>query len=114
MSDISLAEKAVDIASKRFGGIDGLIVNHGMIDPVTKLRDADVGEWKKLFDVNFISAVAFVCPASIVSPFLLRQYRSRLLYLPFTSLKDAFFLLRPVFPLVQSALGERTVLAKQQ
>lgn len=60
LSDFSLAEKAVRIASKNFGGIDGLIVNHGIIDPVTKLKDADVGEWKKLFDINFLSAVAFV------------------------------------------------------
>lgn len=60
LGDISLAQKAVDIALERFGGLDGIIVNHGMMDPVTKIETSDIEEWKKLFDVNFFSAVAFV------------------------------------------------------
>ena len=59
-SDFSLAQKAVDTAFKNFGSLDGLVVNHGILEPVGKLRDADVEQWQKLFDVNFISAVAYV------------------------------------------------------
>jgi len=114
LSDFSLAPKAVDIASREFGRLDGLIVNHGMIDPVTKLKDADVGEWKKLFDTNFLTAVAFVSSERTGFPFLLRHHRSKLRCLSFTSPKDASSSLHLVCPLVQSALGERTVLAKQQ
>lgn len=60
LGDVSLAQKAVDSALKVFGGLDGLIINHGMMDPMTKIETSDIEEWKKLFDVNFFSAVAFV------------------------------------------------------
>ncbi|KAK3171779.1 hypothetical protein OEA41_003863 [Lepraria neglecta] len=59
LGDLSLAQKGVDLAAKEFGRLDGLIVNHGIIDPVTKLRDTNAEDWKKTFDVNFMSAVAF-------------------------------------------------------
>ena len=60
LGDLSLAWKAVDSALARFETLDGLIINHGMMDPVTKIETSDIGEWKELFDVNFFSAVAFV------------------------------------------------------
>ena len=60
LADRSLAQEAVDGAIKKFKALDGLIINHGMLDPVTKIENSDIGDWKKLFDVNFFSAVAFV------------------------------------------------------
>lgn len=59
LADRSLAQEAVDGAIDKFKALDGLIINHGMMDPVTKIEDSDIGDWKKLFDVNFFSAVAF-------------------------------------------------------
>ena len=56
----------------------GLIVNHGIIDPVTKLRDTNAEDWKKTFDVNFMSAVAFVGPDRNVMSSSLRRSRPRL------------------------------------
>lgn len=60
VADPSLAQEAVDGTIKKFKALDGLIINHGMLDPVTKIENSDIGDWKKLFDVNFFSAVAFV------------------------------------------------------
>ena len=60
LADRSLAQEAVDGAIHKFKALDGLIINHGMMEPVTKIEDSDIGDWKKLFDVNFFSAVAFV------------------------------------------------------
>ena len=60
LRDLSLAQKAVEGAVKVFGRLDSLILNHGMMDPVTKIETSDIEEWKKLFDVNFFSIVAFV------------------------------------------------------
>lgn len=60
LADSSLAQKAVDSALEVFGELNGLIVNHGMMDPVTKIETSSIEDWKKLFDVNFFSAVAFV------------------------------------------------------
>lgn len=60
LGDLSLAQKAVQGALEAFGKLDGLIINHGMMDPVTRIETSDIEGWRKLFDVNFFSAVAFV------------------------------------------------------
>ena len=60
LEDFSLAQKAVASALEAFGRLDGLILNHGIMDPVTKIETSNIGEWKELFDVNFFSLVAFV------------------------------------------------------
>ena len=60
MSDLSLPQKAVDLAMKDFGQLDSVIINHGTMDPVTRIENSDLQEWRRLFDVNFFSAVAFV------------------------------------------------------
>ena len=60
LNDFSLAQKAVDIAIKDFGQLNGLVVNHGAMFGVRRLADCDINEWRKMFDINFFSAVAFV------------------------------------------------------
>jgi NADP-dependent 3-hydroxy acid dehydrogenase YdfG len=65
LSDTSLSAKAVELAISRWGRLDSVIVNHGTLDPVKKIADASVEEWKKGFDVNVFSAVALVSPCSL-------------------------------------------------
>lgn len=60
MADFSLAQTAVEITMKEFGQIDGLVINHGALPPVTTVGNCDVEAWKQNFNVNFFSAVAFV------------------------------------------------------
>ncbi|KAL5043606.1 hypothetical protein BDW71DRAFT_199664 [Aspergillus fruticulosus] len=60
ISDFSLAQKAVDLALKSFGRIDGLVLNHGILGQVGKIATADIEEWKKGYNVNFFSLVSFV------------------------------------------------------
>ena len=60
LGDFSLAQKAVESALEAFGKLNGLILNHGMMDPVTKIETSDIEGWRELFDVNFFSLVAFV------------------------------------------------------
>lgn len=60
MADTSLAQRTVDLAMQRFARIDGLIVNHGTLDPIDRMRDANVEDWKKAFDVNVFGVVALV------------------------------------------------------
>ena len=59
-SDFSLAQKAVELAVSAFGGLDGLVVNHGTLGQVTKIADCDISDFQNTMDVNFISAVALV------------------------------------------------------
>lgn len=77
LGDFSLAQKAVDSALARFEALDGLIINHGTLDPVTKIESSDIVEWKNLFDVNFFGAVAFVSiENSVIVRFLIETDQS--------------------------------------
>ena len=58
VADFSLGKKAVDLAQRRWMTLDGLVLNHGVLDPVTRIADADVESWRKAYDVTFFSAVA--------------------------------------------------------
>ncbi|KAK3941936.1 hypothetical protein QBC46DRAFT_381314 [Diplogelasinospora grovesii] len=54
------ASKATELAIKSFGRLDGVIVNHGVLSPMTRLENASIEEWKALYDANFFSALALV------------------------------------------------------
>jgi NAD(P)-dependent dehydrogenase (short-subunit alcohol dehydrogenase family) len=41
-------------------------VNHGSLDPVKKIADSSVEEWRKGFDVNVFSAIGLVSAVSNV------------------------------------------------
>ncbi|KAI1159352.1 short-chain dehydrogenase [Nemania serpens] len=60
LSDLKVAPEVVASAVKTFGRIDGLIVNHGRLSPITKISDSDAEEWRRAYDVNVFSAVALV------------------------------------------------------
>lgn len=60
ISSALVSKKLVATAVERFGGISGIVVNAGVLEPVSQLDDLDVEAWKKLFDVNFFSAVQLV------------------------------------------------------
>lgn len=57
-ADLTLAQKVVDAAHSRWQRIDGVIVNHGVLDPVKRIADSKAEEWRAAFDVNYFSAVA--------------------------------------------------------
>ncbi|KAF2262609.1 NAD(P)-binding protein [Lojkania enalia] len=60
LSSSKIAATAVELALSRWGRLDGLIVNHGTLEPVKKVADASVEEWRRGFDVNVFSAIALI------------------------------------------------------
>ncbi|CAN6664040.1 benzil reductase ((S)-benzoin forming) Irc24p [Trichomonascus vanleenenianus] len=50
-------QKVVNLAIEKHGRLDGLVLNAGVLEPVTKIVNSNVDEWKKLFDINFFSIV---------------------------------------------------------
>ncbi|TKX25672.1 oxidoreductase-like protein 14 [Elsinoe australis] len=60
LSDLSMGQKALDLATSTWNRLDGLILNHGVLDPVKRVAQADPKEWRKAFDINFFSCVAAV------------------------------------------------------
>ena len=60
LTDLSYGQRSVDLAVSAFGGLDGLIVNHGALGAVGKIADSQIDEWRWMSDVNFFSSLAFV------------------------------------------------------
>ncbi|KAH7088547.1 hypothetical protein FB567DRAFT_441131 [Paraphoma chrysanthemicola] len=60
LADPSLAAKAVELAKERWGRLDALVVNHGTLEPVKKVADSTVEEWKGAFGTNVFSAVGLI------------------------------------------------------
>lgn len=56
-ADLTLGQKAVDLALSRFKKLDGVIANHAVLDPVQRIADSTVEEWRKAFDVNLFSII---------------------------------------------------------
>lgn len=63
LSDAHVSKEIIDTAVKQFGRIDSIIANAGVLQPVAQIKDADIDEWKTLFDVNFFSIVSLVSQA---------------------------------------------------
>jgi NAD(P)-dependent dehydrogenase (short-subunit alcohol dehydrogenase family) len=58
LSDFTLGSKAVNQAIKRWKKLDAVIINHGVLDPVRKIADSTIEDWRAAYDVNFFSYVA--------------------------------------------------------
>lgn len=58
------ATKITELAVKFGGKLDGLIVNHASLEPLKRIADSSVDEWKRLYDINVFSPLALVSSAS--------------------------------------------------
>ncbi|KAG0636580.1 hypothetical protein HOY80DRAFT_349359 [Tuber brumale] len=63
LSHPTTAPLAIATAINTWGRIDSLIINHGVLDPVAKIADANVEEWERAFRTNFIAAVGLISAA---------------------------------------------------
>ncbi|KAI4100140.1 MAG: hypothetical protein L6R37_005655 [Teloschistes peruensis] len=63
LNDFSLAKKAVDLAVSKWGKLDGMVLNHGVLGPVDRIANNDPQDWRSCFDVNLFSSIAFVTAA---------------------------------------------------
>lgn len=60
LTEPDAASKVTGLALKAFGQIDGLVVNHGVLSPISRIETCSMDEFKKLYDVNVFSAVSIV------------------------------------------------------
>lgn len=117
LADLSIGKKAVDKALASFGRLDGLVLNHGILGQVGKIAEADPQQWKHGFDVNFMSAVAFVSGLLLArirrtQMFNIGPARCKLLSLRFESPREESFSLHPELPFRPTRDGVYTVLRK--
>lgn len=67
ITDPQVAHRALAQALLSYSKLDGLVINHGVLPPVTRLDQFCHREWVKAYDINFFSAVELVCFDSTVS-----------------------------------------------
>eukprot|EP01117_Protostelium_nocturnum_P002592 TRINITY_DN1334_c0_g1_i1.p1 TRINITY_DN1334_c0_g1~~TRINITY_DN1334_c0_g1_i1.p1 ORF type:complete len:261 (-),score=87.88 TRINITY_DN1334_c0_g1_i1:58-840(-) len=60
VSDSKTGQEAVKLALQKFKGLDGLVLNAGVVEPLQTLSNASIDEWKRAFDVNFFSLVSIL------------------------------------------------------
>ncbi|OBT57186.1 hypothetical protein VE04_02378 [Pseudogymnoascus sp. 24MN13] len=53
-------QKAVSLALSSFSRLDGLILNHGTLEPVARIADATASAWRAAFDTNVFSCISFI------------------------------------------------------
>lgn len=52
--------EAIKLAKTKFGHINSLILNAGVLDPVGKIDEITVDQWKNHFNINFFSLVDII------------------------------------------------------
>ncbi|KAI5966549.1 uncharacterized protein KGF55_000858 [Candida pseudojiufengensis] len=60
VTDSNISQSAIDLATTKFGQLNSIIANAGIIEPVGPIQDISIEEWKKLYDLNFFSIVQLI------------------------------------------------------
>ncbi|KAI5867450.1 NAD(P)-binding protein [Durotheca rogersii] len=60
LADWKVAPRIIESALQAFGRVDGVVVNHGVLAPITRISESNVEEWRKAYDINVLSALALV------------------------------------------------------
>lgn len=45
-------QKAVDFAVSEFGGLDAVVANAGILEPIARIADGDPADWGQVIDIN--------------------------------------------------------------
>lgn len=57
---VSIITSAIETAISKFGSLNSVVANAGVIDPVTTVENANIDDWKTLYDINFFSVVQLI------------------------------------------------------
>ena len=60
LANMGLGKQAVELANTEFGGIDGLVINHGVLQEMKTIANTPVEEWKRGYDINVFSSIEFI------------------------------------------------------
>jgi NADP-dependent 3-hydroxy acid dehydrogenase YdfG len=61
LSNLAVGKDIVDATLKQWQCIDGIIINHGTLDPIKRVADTSAEEWRSAFDINVFSGIGLVC-----------------------------------------------------
>ncbi|SPO00192.1 related to human corticosteroid 11-beta-dehydrogenase [Cephalotrichum gorgonifer] len=60
LTEPEVAKKVTDLAVKAFGQLDGVVVNHGVLEPITRIANTNIEDWKRHYDVNVFSGLGLL------------------------------------------------------
>ncbi len=60
ITDSSTSEKAVELAISKFGQLNSIIANAGVLKPVGPIESTSVDDWKRLYDINLFAVVELI------------------------------------------------------
>ncbi|EEQ42729.1 conserved hypothetical protein [Candida albicans WO-1] len=60
ITDSSTSEKAVESAISKFGQLNSIIANAGVLEPVGPIESTSVDDWKRLYDINLFAVVELI------------------------------------------------------
>lgn len=63
VADPETSATAIALALEKYGRIDLIVANAGVLDPVDQVSKANINKWKSLFDINLFSVVDLVSQA---------------------------------------------------
>lgn len=100
LNDFSIAKEAVELALSKWGKLDGMVLNHGVLGPLDRIAIKDPNNWRSGSDINLISMTAFACyTLPVVSmDIALTWSRSQQLYHPSVPPKVVMFSHHLVLP----------------
>jgi NAD(P)-dependent dehydrogenase (short-subunit alcohol dehydrogenase family) len=70
-----VAPHVTEAAIKAFGRIDALVINHGVLSPISKIADSNAEEWRRAYDINVFGSLALVGVTAIVLEAFYLTYR---------------------------------------
>ncbi|KAJ8658326.1 hypothetical protein O0I10_006009 [Lichtheimia ornata] len=60
VTDSKVVDKIVDDAVSKWGQIDSVVANAGVIEPIATVATGSIEEWKRAYDINFFSIIELV------------------------------------------------------
>ncbi|KAI9681535.1 MAG: hypothetical protein M1817_002819 [Caeruleum heppii] len=60
ISDYNTAATAIRVVTKKWGRLDGVVINHGVMDPVGKVADVGGRGWEEAFKTNVFGGVELI------------------------------------------------------
>lgn len=85
-ADRTTADHVLETALSTFGGLDSLVVNHGILGEVQRVVNSTFEGWKNTFDVNFFSVVGLVQAALPA----LRKSKGRIIFTSSGAAQNAY------------------------
>lgn len=59
-ADEQINKQAVDLAVSKYGRLDGVIANAGVLDAVQTVENADLDQWRSTFEVNLMAPLMLI------------------------------------------------------